>query len=93
MGYIFSRRSRRELETVDNRLAAIVRLALTRSAVDFAVTDGLRTAEEQFKLWKAGASRLNGVPPGETVEVWKASTSGVSGTGVSRHQAKENGFS
>lgn len=91
MNYSFSRNSKRELGTVDNRLAAVVRQALTISAVDFTVLDGLRTASEQFSLWKAGASRLNGVPAGETIE--RPGQSPVSGTGVSRHQANENGFS
>lgn len=61
MAYRFGARSERELDGVHPDLVRVVRRALTLSPVDFAVHDGIRTAEEQQALYKAGASRLDGV--------------------------------
>ncbi|MDQ1154014.1 M15 family metallopeptidase [Brevundimonas sp. SORGH_AS_0993] len=52
-----SSRSRARLVGVHPALAAVVEAAIARSAVDFIVTEGLRTPERQAALVRAGASR------------------------------------
>lgn len=50
------KRSRKELEGVDERLVFVVERALELSPVDFSVHDGMRTIEDQRALVAAGAS-------------------------------------
>lgn len=50
-------RAERNLSAVHPDLVRIVRRAAQISAVDFTVTEGLRTAERQRRLVAAGASR------------------------------------
>ena len=57
MPFKFSKRSLRHLEEVVEPLRAVAVLALKTSNVDFGVTDGLRTEEEQRELLAAGASK------------------------------------
>lgn len=57
MGFGLSKRSLVRLEGVHPRLVALVREAIALSPVDFMVTEGLRTAERQAALVRAGASR------------------------------------
>ncbi|WP_271164186.1 M15 family metallopeptidase [Brevundimonas intermedia] len=52
-----SARSRSRLNGVHPALVAVVEAALTRSSVDFMITEGLRTPARQAGLVKAGASR------------------------------------
>lgn len=52
----FGARSLRELNGVHIDLVNVVHLALKKSAVDFAITDGLRTAAEQAEYLRTGAS-------------------------------------
>jgi peptidoglycan L-alanyl-D-glutamate endopeptidase CwlK len=52
-----SARSRSRLNGVHPALVAVVEAALARSAVDFMITEGLRTPARQAGLVKAGASR------------------------------------
>ena len=59
MSYRLSTRSRTRLKGVHPALVAIVELAITKTSVDFMVTEGLRTPERQAGLVKAGASRTN----------------------------------
>ena len=54
---VLSRRSRDRLVGVHPALIAVVEAAIARTAVDFMVTEGLRTRERQAALVKAGASR------------------------------------
>lgn len=56
MSWIFGRTSERNLVGVDGRLVRVARRALTLSTVDFAVTDGVRTAEQQAAYVASGAS-------------------------------------
>ena len=53
----FSNRSYDRMKGVDPRLVAVATLALSRSDIDFGVTEGLRTIERQRQLLAAGASR------------------------------------
>lgn len=57
MSFRLSSRSRSRLVGVHPALTAVVEAAITRSPVDFVVTEGLRTATRQAALVKAGASR------------------------------------
>lgn len=57
MSFRLSTRSRTRLLGVHPALVAVVEAALTRSSIDFMVTEGLRTPERQAALVKAGASR------------------------------------
>lgn len=53
---VLSRRSRDRLVGVHPALIAVVEAAIARTSVDFMVTEGLRTAERQAALVRAGAS-------------------------------------
>ncbi|WP_242076882.1 M15 family metallopeptidase [Brevundimonas diminuta] len=57
MSFRLSSRSRARLIGVHPALTAVVEAAITRTPVDFLITEGLRTAERQAALVKAGASR------------------------------------
>ena len=52
-----SQRSLDRLQGVDERLIAVVRMAITLTKVDFGVVQGLRTIEMQKKLVASGASQ------------------------------------
>jgi len=53
-------RSRAELVGVHPRLVAVVERAIKLTPQDFAVHDGLRTAEEQHRLYRRQASQRDG---------------------------------
>ena len=57
MSYKLSDRSLSRLEGVDNKLAAVVKSAIQYTKIDFGVTCGLRTVEEQRELVDSGASQ------------------------------------
>jgi peptidoglycan LD-endopeptidase CwlK len=57
MSFRLSTRSRARLKGVNPALLAVVEAAIARSPVDFMITEGLRSAERQAALVKAGASR------------------------------------
>jgi peptidoglycan L-alanyl-D-glutamate endopeptidase CwlK len=57
MTYKLSNRSLGKLEGVDENLVAVVKRAIELTKVDFGVTFGLRTLEEQEKLFAAGRSK------------------------------------
>ncbi|WP_421731218.1 M15 family metallopeptidase [Brevundimonas sp.] len=57
MSFRLSRRSRDRLIGVHPSLIAVVERAITRTPVDFMITEGLRTPARQALLVKAGASR------------------------------------
>jgi peptidoglycan L-alanyl-D-glutamate endopeptidase CwlK len=61
-GFVFSRRSRERMKGVDPRLVEIAEYALTISKVDFGIPEygGLRTAEQQAKLYADGKSKADG---------------------------------
>ena len=52
-----SERSKQRLEGVDKNLVDVVKLAIEYTKIDFGVTQGLRTPEEQKKLVESGASQ------------------------------------
>lgn len=55
--FTLSERSLNNLQGIDPRLAKVVKLAIDYTTVDFGVTCGLRTVEEQKRLFDAGASQ------------------------------------
>ena len=57
MTFKLSKRSLRKLEGVDEDLVAVVKRAIELTNIDFGVTFGLRTIEEQEKLVAAGRSQ------------------------------------
>ena len=57
MSYKLGKRSQQKLEGVDERMAAVVRYAISVSKQDFSVICGLRTIEEQKALVAKGASQ------------------------------------
>ena len=57
MSFKLSSRSRSRLKGVHPALIAVIEAAIVRTPVDFMITEGVRTAERQAALVKAGASR------------------------------------
>lgn len=57
MTFVLGERSERELQGVHPKLISMVRRAIEVTQIDFAVTDGLRTSEEQNELVRTGASK------------------------------------
>lgn len=58
----FSERSYRNLLGVRPELVAVATLGLSLSHVDFGITQGLRTPEQQARLVRAGASQTHHSP-------------------------------
>ena len=57
MTFKLSKRSLDNLEGVHPALVTVIKRAIQLSPIDFAVIDGLRTIEEQKKLFEAGATK------------------------------------
>jgi len=57
MAFKLSSRSMRKLKGVDEGIVAVVKDAISITKVDFGVTFGLRTLEEQKKLYESGRSQ------------------------------------
>jgi peptidoglycan L-alanyl-D-glutamate endopeptidase CwlK len=57
----FSQSSLSKLEGVDKRLQFLAKEVLKISPIDFAITSGLRTLEEQQELFKQGKSKCDGI--------------------------------
>jgi peptidoglycan L-alanyl-D-glutamate endopeptidase CwlK len=57
MSFKLSKKSLSKLQGVDNALVEVVKTAITLTKVDFGVVYGLRTLEEQKKLYAAGRSQ------------------------------------
>ncbi|MGL4231669.1 MAG: M15 family metallopeptidase [Casimicrobium sp.] len=55
--FVLGTRSRRELQGVHADLVAVVERAIEITPIDFAVSDGIRTIDEQRKLVETGASQ------------------------------------
>lgn len=61
MSFKLSKRSRDRLVGVHRDLVRVVELAITKTEIDFAVTEGLRSIEKQREFVRIGASKtLNG---------------------------------
>ncbi len=81
-GYIFSRNSLNRLKGVSPKLVELAKKVITISPFDFLIVAGLRTAEEQNKLYQQGRTI-----PGPKV------TNCDGYKNKSRHQAKSDGYS
>lgn len=57
MAFSLSKRSTERLQGIDDALFAVTRMAIEYTKIDFGVTCGLRTIEEQKELVEAGASQ------------------------------------
>ena len=55
--FVLGKRSRKNLEGIHSNLLLVVEKAIQLTTIDFAVTQGLRTLEEQKKLFESGASQ------------------------------------
>ena len=53
----FSKKSIEHLYAVDRRLVLLARNTIKRTPRDFAIISGVRTADEQMKLYNSGASQ------------------------------------
>ena len=57
MAFSLSNRSRNKLDGVHPQLVAVVEAAIKKTKVDFGVTYGVRSVEEQERLVAAGRSQ------------------------------------
>ena len=57
MGFSLSSRSLKKLEGVDDTLVEVVKEAIQLTKVDFGVTFGMRTLEQQKELYDSGRSQ------------------------------------
>jgi len=79
--YSFSQASLDKMEKVHPKLVEVMKAAITDSPYDFRITDGARTAEEQFALYQIGRSK-----PGKIV------TNCDGKRAKSNHQIKADGY-
>lgn len=91
MPFKFSKASLDRLATVDTRLQAVARRALELSCIDFVVTQGNRTRDEQMRLYGKGRTaaqcRAKGVPasyarPGERKVTWTLNSNHIGGRAI-----------
>ena len=61
MGYKFGTGSQGKLNTCHNDLIKIMQLAISRSDVDFGVSEGHRSLERQHQLFLEGKSKIDGI--------------------------------
>lgn len=57
----FGKRSREKIDTCHNDLIVIMEESLKTSMVDFGVSEGHRSVEDQQKYFKEGKSRIDGI--------------------------------
>jgi peptidoglycan L-alanyl-D-glutamate endopeptidase CwlK len=57
MGFKLGKKSQQKLIGVDEQLVRVVQTAITKSKIDFAVIEGLRTVDRQRELVAKGASQ------------------------------------
>ena len=79
--YSFAQSSLDKMEKVHPKLVEVMKAAIENSPYDFRITDGARTAEEQFALYQIGRSK-----PGRIV------TNCDGKRAKSNHQIKSDGF-
>lgn len=60
--FVFSKRSIKNMEGVNHKLIEIAKKALSISKIDFGIPNdgGLRTAQEQFKLYSRNLTKCDG---------------------------------
>lgn len=91
MGFVLGKNSLTRLSTVDPRLQAVVKRAIQISTVDFTVTQGNRTRDEQARLYGQGrtaaqmsAKGLNPsyARPNERQVTWTMNSNHIGGRAV-----------
>ena len=80
MTFTLSGHSQSLLSAVSPDLRRVVIHAIQVTALDFAVSEGWRSSQDQMKDWLKGRSRFNGIPVGQT-------QGGIAGTGLGNHQS------
>lgn len=61
MGYTFGKKSKEKLATCHPDLQKILQMAITRSKVDFGISEGRRDLDRQWKLFQEGKTKIDGV--------------------------------
>lgn len=61
MPYSFGERSLQNLNTCHEDLILIMKIAISRSKIDFGISEGYRTIARQRDLFNAGKSKIDGV--------------------------------
>lgn len=61
MAFKFGKNSKEKLETCHEDLQKIMNLAISRSKVDFGISEGHRSIERQQELFKKGLTKIDGV--------------------------------
>lgn len=91
MAFKLSNTSKKRLEGVDPRLAKVVNRAIELTLVDFTVTQGNRTKDEQARLYGKGRTgaqmTAKGLPaayarPGERQVTWTMNSNHIGGRAV-----------
>ena len=59
--YKFGKGSLSKLESVHHDLVKILKLAITRTPVDFGISEGHRSIERQNELYNQGKSKIDGI--------------------------------
>jgi len=59
--YKFGKGSLSKLENVHHDLVKILKLAITRTPVDFGISEGCRSVERQNELYHQGKSKIDGI--------------------------------
>ena len=60
MGYTFGNNSTHKLTTCHKDLQKIMHLVISRSKVDFGISEGHRSTERQYQLFHEGKSKIDG---------------------------------
>ena len=59
--YKFGNASKQKLSEVHPDLQKVLNLAISRSPLDFGISEGYRSPERQNQLYKEGKSRIDGI--------------------------------
>lgn len=78
MGYTFGKRSNDNLNTCHEDLQKIARVVISRTDVDFGISEGHRPKERQKKLFDEGKSKIDGITrlgkhnfkPSEAIDIY-----------------------
>lgn len=71
MGYTFSKSSLSRLDTCEEDLQIIMMTAISTSLIDFGISEGHRSADRQFELYKQGREEIR---PGTWVKLYDGMT-------------------
>lgn len=60
MGYKFGKRSLKKIEACHKDLQKIMKLAISRSRIDFGISEGHRSLSRQYQLYLEGKTKIDG---------------------------------